>query len=273
MAGGAGAVGGLLVELLRGCDFEVHVLDIATGADITAPPAEVGSADVVVLAVPEPVALAAIEPLAAAMKPGALLVDTLSVKGPVVSAIREHMADFEALSINPMFAPSLGMRGRAVAAVSVHSGPRSVRLLELIEGWGARVVLVGAEEHDRLAAAAQVLTHAAVLGFGVALTELDVDIADLTALAPPPHAMLLALLARIAGGTPEVYWDVQSANPQAPAARKALASGVRRLAEVIENGGEEEFTGLLGTLTDFFGTDLGRYRDLCARTFAGMEQA
>ncbi|MGJ3561629.1 prephenate dehydrogenase/arogenate dehydrogenase family protein [Streptomyces sp. INA 01156] len=45
--------------------------------------AELGHADLVVLAVPEPVALKAIRGLAAELRPDALLVDTLSVKGPV----------------------------------------------------------------------------------------------------------------------------------------------------------------------------------------------
>ena len=55
-----------------------------------------------------------------------------------------------------------------------------------------------------------------------ALAELDIDIADLDRIAPPPHAALLSLLARITSGAPEVYWDVQAANPYAPAARHAL---------------------------------------------------
>lgn len=177
------------------------------------------------LAVPEQAALSAIKPLTGLLRPGTLLVDTLSVKTPLIKQVRESASALEVVSLNPMFAPSLGIEGRPVATLVVNEGPRGLELLRLIEGWGGRVVLVDEHDHDRLAAASQALTHAAVLGFGLAMSQLDVDIKELRAIAPPPAAMLLALLARITAGSPEVYWDVQAANPEAPAAREALAGG------------------------------------------------
>ncbi|MFI9573468.1 prephenate dehydrogenase/arogenate dehydrogenase family protein [Microbispora rosea] len=233
---------------------------------------EIGRADLVLLAVPEQVALAAVKQVAAAMRPGALLADTLSVKGPIAEEILAHAGDVEAAGLNPMFAPSLGFAGRPVAAVVVHDGPRARALLRLVESWGGRAVRLGAHEHDRLAAATQALTHAAVLSFGLALAGLGVGVAELAAVAPPPHATMLALLARIAGGTPEVYWDVQSANPQAAAARAALAEGVRTLAGLLDGraDGEAEFAAALGALRDLLGPDLGFYRDTCAEMFGAL---
>jgi prephenate dehydrogenase len=139
--------------------------------------------------------------------------------------------------------------------------------LELLEKWGARVVLVPAEEHDRMVAATQALTHAAVLAFGLALVELDADVTAHTTLAPPPHATLLALLSRIAGGTPEVYWDVQVANPYAARSRGALASGLRRVAALVDGADEAGFTAALTELRGLFGADLSRCRAACARVF------
>ncbi|GAA0380313.1 prephenate dehydrogenase/arogenate dehydrogenase family protein [Microbispora corallina] len=286
VVGGAGAVGGLFADRLLRSGADVLVVDAAAplpgrlpGArflkgDVTAPDgglaAEFGRADLVLLAVPEPVALTAAAGVAAAMRPGALLADTLSVKGPIVREVRARAAAVEAVALNPMFAPSLGFEGRPVAAVVVHDGPRARTLLDLVGSWGGRVVLVREDEHDRLAAATQALTHAAVLAFGLALDRLGVGVAELAAVAPPPHATLLALLARIASGTPEVYWDVQAANPQAPAAREALAAGVRDLSALVEGEGEERFAAALGSLRELLGPDLGFYRDMCARMFGGM---
>ncbi|WP_182908967.1 prephenate dehydrogenase/arogenate dehydrogenase family protein [Microbispora sp. H13382] len=299
VVGGAGAVGGLFAGHLLRSGAEVVVVDPAPGAgqpsadqpsadqhsageprflrgDITdiGPDlaVEIGRADLVLLAVPEPVALAAVKQVAAAMRPGALLADTLSVKGPIAEAIRAHAGDVEAAGLNPMFAPSLGFAGRPVAAVVVHDGPRTRALLRLVESWGGRAVRLGAHEHDRLAAATQALTHAAVLSFGFALARLGVGIAELAAVAPPPHATMLALLARIASGTPEVYWDVQSANPQAAAARAALAEGVRTLAGLLDGpaDGEAEFAAALGGLRELLGPDLGFYRDTCAGMFGAL---
>ncbi|MGW6445211.1 prephenate dehydrogenase/arogenate dehydrogenase family protein [Lentzea sp. NPDC055074] len=274
VAGGAGAVGTLFVELLVAAGAEVHVADSGSGADITDPDplltAELAMADVVVLAVPETVALRALGPVTAVLSAGALVVDTLSVKSRYAAAAATTRSDVELLGLNPMFAPSLGFPGRPVAAVELNGGPRTEELLDLLTGAGARVVRVTADRHDRLAAATQALTHAAVLSFGAALAELDVTVDELAALAPPPHATLLALLARIAGGTPEVYWDVQSANPFAETARDALRAGTSALAAAV-GAGETEFTDLLSALRSVLGDRLPGYGASCARMFQAQQ--
>jgi len=286
VAGGAGAVGSLFAERLQESGNDVVIVDLATPVpargvtrfvrgDISHPGAEVTdlvrAADAVLLSVPEPVALVAIDRLTGALRPDALIADTLSVKTTVVPALRAAvMVSGEALSLNPMFAPSLGFAGHPVASVVVRNGWRGRALRGLIEQWGARVVTVTADQHDRLAAAAQALTHAAVIGFGAALAELDVDIADLDRMGPPPHTALLSLLARISSGAPEVYWDVQAANPYAPAARRALARGVSRLTSVVEDGDRAAFGDLLDRLCGVLGPLQGAYRERSAHALRAM---
>lgn len=242
--------------------------------DITDPSPElqaaVTAADLVLLAVPEPVALAAIDPLAGALQPGALLADTASVKARVAAAMCATTTRIEAVSINPMFAPSLGFAGHPVAAVVIRDGARCSALLDLMQAWGARIVAVTADQHDRLAAAGQALTHAAVLAFGMALADLQVDVAELARIAPPPHAALLSLLARIVSGPPEVYWDVQAANPYASPARAALVRGASRFAQLLDHGDEAAFGAMLNGLGGVLGPSLGSYRQTCARIFRAM---
>jgi prephenate dehydrogenase len=285
VAGGSGAVGAMFVELLDDAGADVCVVDL-DGRDRPIPhgvrfrrgditqvadglATELGAADVVVLAVPEHVALAALPGVAEALRPGSVLAETLTVKSAIARAATS-LSDISVVGLNPMFAPSLGIEGRPVAAVVVHDGPGVAALLELISRRGGRVVPVSAEAHDRLAAATQVVTHAAVLAFGFALTGLGVTAAELRAVAPPPHATMLGLLARICSGTPQVYWDVQAGNPFAPRARDALADGIRRVAEVVE-GGEEEFAAALAELRGFLGVDLEHHLRTCVRAFAQTE--
>ena len=287
--GGAGAVGAMFVEVLVGAGASVCVVDTVAAPergngsitferrDVLAmdPPleTEIGRADIVVLAVPQAVALAAVERVADAMAPGALLVDTLSVKEPIVAAVRSCAPPLQLLSLNPMFAPSLGIDGGAIAAVVVHDGPRAQELLEVLRDCGGRIVELGAHQHDALAATTQALTHATVLAFGLALVELDVDVGELGAVAPPPHTTLLALLARIASAAPETYWDVQAANAQSASARAALATGLRRLADVVDAGGPDEFAALLEDLREVMGPELDAYGDVCRRLFEVTHRA
>ncbi|HTH91824.1 prephenate dehydrogenase [Mycobacterium sp.] len=288
VAGGSGAVGSLFAEQLQEAGNDVVIVDRTVPGpthrvtrfvrgDISDPGAEVAdvvrTADAVLLSVPEPVALVAIGRLVGTLRPDALIADTLSVKSTVVPAL--HAAamiagEAEALSLNPMFAPALGFAGHPVASVVVRDGQRGRALCDLIEQWGARVVTVTADQHDRVSAASQALTHAAVIAFGAALAELDVDMADLDRMGPPPHTALLSLLARIASGTPEVYWDVQAANPYAPAARRALSRGVSQLANVVDDGTCEEFGDMLDRLCGVFGPLRGAYRERSAKALRAI---
>jgi len=225
----------------------------------------VAAADLLLLAVPEPVALRAVGALRPLLRPGALFADTLSVKTRIAAEVAQELPGVAAVSLNPMFAPSLGPEGRPIAAVTLSDGPAVGALCGLLTRAGARVVEVTAAEHDRITSVTQAATHAAVLAFGLAVADLGVDVATLRALAPPPHQTLLALLARIGSGATEVYWDIQAGNPQAPEARSALLRGARRLADV---DGEEQFEAVLGTLRDFLGDhDRTELATVCGRLF------
>jgi prephenate dehydrogenase len=268
-----------MVDLLLGAGADVLVVDVTAPAaevayvrgDICAMEAglvtEIRHADIVVLAVPEHVALAAVPALAPQLRPGGILVDTLSVKTGIVAALAAHGAHLEAVSLNPLFAPALGFDGRAVAAVVVRDGPRARALLDAVGRRGGRVVEVGADEHDRVAAVTQALTHAAVLAFGLALDELGVAVEDLGAVATPPHLTLLALLARIASGQPETYWDVQAGNPHARRARAALAAGLATLADAADHGSDADFAAILERARQRLGPAGDTYTQLCEELF------
>jgi prephenate dehydrogenase len=274
--GGAGAVGGMVAGLLRGDGAHVTVADRAGSgpflrADATAPSgtllAALRAADTVVLALPEDVIQKSVHGVAAAMGPDALLVDTSSVKSGIVGA-GPHGRPW--VSLNPMFAPSLGIAGRPVAAVVVHGGDRAEALLADIARWGGRVVRMTADEHDRTTAATQGATHAAILAFGLALHALGTRPGTLEHTAPPPHRTLLALLARLLSQSPDVYWDIQAANPHAAAARTALADGLRRITALVDDGDAAGFAAEIGTLRAFYGDDLGHHQRRCADLFSTL---
>jgi 4-amino-4-deoxyprephenate dehydrogenase len=283
VVGGAGAVGGLVVDLLLGVRADVLAVDLAPTEDVA--PAceyargdvlamdapledEIGGADVVVLAVPEDVALAAVPALAPRLRPGALLVDTVSVKTRIVAALLVHAVDLEAVSINPMFAPDLGFEGRPTAAVVVRDGPRVRALLDAIGRRGGRVAEMCADEHDAMTAITQALTHAAVLAFGLALDDLGVIVEALDDVATPPHLTLLALLARISSGKPETYWSVQAGNPYAHRVRAALRTGLAALTDAADHGTAGDFAATLERAGHSLGSDRDAHAQRCAELFA-----
>lgn len=282
VAGGSGAVGQMFTAVLAGAGVSVCVVDphplpsMQSGVrwldgDIGAPgdavSAEISRVDLLLLAVPEPVAVTAVPVLTDLLPKRALLADTLSVKGRMATALR-GFSDRQAVSLNPMFAPALGMRGRPVVSVVSHDGPLVDDLLALVEACGGRVVRMDALRHDRLAAISQALTHATILAFGHALHTLDADIEELIAVAPPPHATLLAMLARVASGAPEVYWDIQSGNPLASDVHEALARAVEHVRNIVASGSCADFERLLRDVAGVLGERRRYLQDMCAQLFA-----
>lgn len=246
LVGGDGAVGRLLAGALADAGSALTVLDVAPRPRAGPPPARyvaldarepsaaladaLADADCAILTLPEQAALDALPHVLAVLPAGALLADTLSVKTPFARAALAAAAPVELLSLNPMFAPSLGFAGRAVLAVELAPGPRAAALLALLRRRARAVVTVpDAAAHDRLTAALQVVPHASVLSFALALRSLDVELDALLAIAPPPFLALLALLARIADASPATYADIQRENPFGAQARAALADGLAQL--------------------------------------------
>jgi 4-amino-4-deoxyprephenate dehydrogenase len=256
VVGGAGAVGAFFAETLRDTEWEVRVSDVAApsrgshiGSDARDPSPELVAAlvdaDAVIVATPEAITFRALPRLTSHMRDGALLVDTASVKSNVVErASALCVRRLEYVSVNPMFGPSLPAAGRAVAAVPVHEGVVWHRMRDGFRQRGMRVVEVDAETHDRVTAVTQCLTHVLLLAFGAALTELDVDLSQAVAMAPPPFTTTLAMLSRLCAGSPETYWEIQRANRYADASRAALAAGLRRAAATAVDDDGAEFRTL-----------------------------
>ncbi|KAA6459467.1 prephenate dehydrogenase/arogenate dehydrogenase family protein [Bacillus cereus] len=277
--GGSGGIGGMFSSLLADSGIHIHIIDINNPrekfkyekCDVTNPTTEainaIKIADMVLLALPENIALQAVEIIASEMKEGSLLAHTLSVQSHINKKIKSLNLPLDIVGLNPMFSPNLSIVNRPIAVVIQKEGPKVNYLLDLIVQWGAHLVHVDSKEHDELCAILQALTHASILAFGLALSNLNVDIKKLSSLAPPPHANMLALLARISGGVPEVYWDIQSANMEAPLAREALMKAVEQLNAAAKD--ETQFANILTTTQKVFGDQVTSYKDLCTRIFNG----
>ena len=284
LIGGNGAVGRLLAGVLAAAGSELAILDAAPAAHPELPAAAayvradaraaspalrdaLADADCAVLALPETAALESLPHVLELLPAGALLVDTLSVKTPFAQAALAAGAPVELLSLNPMFAPALGLAGHAVAAVELQPGPHSTALLALLRAAGADVVpLADATAHDRMTATLQVAVHAGLLGFGLALAQLDADLDALLPAAPPPFLAQLALLARIADGSPETYADIQRANPFAAEARAALMDGLAQLDAAARDADPRRAEALLAQA----GATLGPHREALAAQAAEL---
>lgn len=261
--GGLGQVGSLIAGALTHAGAKVILVDVLPGpdaiaatsylqADVTRPDNDllqaIADADCVAMCLPEDAALRAAPAILDAMARGALWVDTLSVKQNICGLLQRYKEKLELVSINPMFAPALGFNGNAVAFVGISGGPKSEEFASTLRSLGATVEMLTPETHDRLTAAIQVATHAAILSFGAALLELDYDIEKGSAIATPPHRQLLSLLQRLSTANPEVYWDIQHHHPFAASVRESLSRALKALDTAAREDSPREFQELFERL-------------------------
>src|SRR5205814_3268953 len=196
----------VLVDRVGPVDHRADVL--LPGPDIRA---AVASAAMVVLALPEDVALRCLAWLPMTVRADAVLVSTCSVQEPLFAEIDAGEQSPQLLGVNPMFAPTLASRGRPVALISRAPGPEVERLRRRLDEDGMVVTELTPHAHDLVMSHLQTLPHAAVLAFLGVLTDAPVDLPALLALAPPPARTLIALGCRILSAPPETYWDIQRA--------------------------------------------------------------
>ena len=285
--GGSGAIGTMFTGMMLTSGLQVVSVDMASPAsgvglegvryvegDITSPDervrSELASADMVMLALPEEVIRSSLPIVAGAMRSGSLLVETSSVKSRVTADMRSVSDRVEAVGLNPMFSPSAGAEGRPVAVITSGDGPLSRGMVELLSEWGMVPVQVDADYHDRITAATQVATHAAILTLGLTLIDLDVDVDDLAELATPPHMALLSMLARIVSAAPEVYWDIQAANPRAPLARELFVKNIAELSALMAKHDEAGFNASLDRMRSFLGSRTSELDEVCIRLYSQL---
>jgi len=274
---GAGAVGEMIADMLARNGVQVGCFDLSPrvgvlAGDACSPEGELRvalfEADVVVLALPEAPLLRAIPAVAALLRPDTLLVETASVKLPFEEALQG--LGLETIGINPMFAPAVGAAGQPVALIRRRPTPVGDAFLAMIEAEGAHLVELDAARHDRMAAAMQSLTHAAILGFASALEASGEPIDVLLEIAPPPFRALAALAARIVGQSRETYWDIQSTNADAAAMRASLASSVARIDVAASAGRRDDFVSILDAIERHQATSGDALREACAAMFAAL---
>lgn len=201
--------------------------------DITKPSVElfdaVAQADVVILAVPLATAEAALRNIKDHLRPGALVVETFSVKSPAAVLVGLVPERNEFLGINPLFAPSLCWANRPVLVTTHREGPTSRKFVTWLKDGGAEVASLSASNHDALLARRQGAAHAAIIAFGaVLMAELEATssgsdgVTAPLSFGPPPYQMMLMLLARVLHGDPHVYAEIQALNRDALGVRAKL---------------------------------------------------
>lgn len=241
---GAGAMGKWFASFAKQNLGEVTVADINTArskkvakevgvkAGKTCEKA-VAQADVAIIAVPIEKTPEVVKSMSKAMRAGSLLIDVASVKSDVVQAMNELDVDLELVSIHPLFGPgSTTLKGKNFAAVPVKPGKLYDQFKNRLTKLGASITEMGAEEHDRVMAISQCLTHFVLLSYFSALKSMkETKLAE--KLSTPMFSTLLELAKAALAGNPDLYGEIQVMNRSAKFTRGIFIESCRSLDEAF----------------------------------------
>jgi len=236
---GAGAMGQWLAGFIKQNLGEVVVADAsATQAErvakelgiISKPiPEATAEAECVLVAVPISKIPEVIKSLAGQVQRGALLADITSVKSDVVEVMQTIEAKVELVSLHPLFGPgAASVKGKDFVVVPVKPGQRYAALKHRLIELGARVTEMEAEEHDRLMAIIQCMTHFVLLAYLDALKSMK-GLKKAEKFRTPMFATLLDLAKSVLAGNPELYGELQVRNRYARVVRGSLLEACRSL--------------------------------------------
>jgi len=237
---GAGAMGKWFASFAKQNLGEVTIADIniakakKVAKEVGAKAAKtcedaVAQADVAIIAVPIAKTPEVVKSMARAMRAGSLLMDVASAKSDVVEAMNELDVEPELVSIHPLFGPgATTLKGKDFAAIPVRPGMRYAQFKNRLTELGARVTEMEAEEHDKVMAISQCLTHFVLLSYLTALRSMkEIKLAE--KLRTPMFNSLLELAKATLAGNPDLYGEVQMMNKYAKLTRSILMEASRSL--------------------------------------------
>ena len=218
--------------------------------------AEAERSDIVLVSVTIEKTVEVIRQVAPLMRPGSLIMDVTSIKSEPVRAMKAYApVGVEALGTHPMFGPSmLSMRGQTIILTLVEekTGHWLNEISSLFQSDGAHVEVLSPEEHDRIMAVVQALTHFAYIGIGSTLKALQFDVGNSRRFMSPVYEIMIDFVGRILDQNPELYASIQS-NPQAAFVRQTFLSQCMMLCEKADSGDMEGFKQMMMQAAEHYG--------------------
>lgn len=224
-------------------------------------------ADIAIIAVPVARTPEVVKSLSQHMRKNSLLMDIASVKSDVVGVMTELKAGPELVSIHPLFGPGAkDVKGKDFLAVPVRPGEIYAEFKQRLLELGARVTELEAEEHDRLMAISQSLTHFVLLSYLFTLTSMKDSKMASTLRTPMFDALLEVALAFLAG-SPDMYGEIQVFNRYSQLARSVLMEACNSLNIAFAAGDVKAARKIFSDAMELWGEDDARkaYRRLYER--------
>jgi prephenate dehydrogenase len=192
-------------------------------------------ADIVVISVYIENTVEVIKEVAPHVRPGCLLMDLTSVKvEPCEAMVKYADPEVEIIGTHPMFGPRItSLEGQTFILTPIRTKKWESFLLDFLERQKAKVYITTPEEHDQIMSVVQGLTHFAYISVASTLKELGVDVKYSKKFASPIYGLMLDLIARIVGQSPQLYAAIQMHNPNVREVHESFIEQATRLKDIV----------------------------------------
>jgi prephenate dehydrogenase len=211
-------------------------------------------ADIVIISVPIDSTLRVIKEVAPHVREGCLLMDVTSVKEEPCKTMAAHAKlGVEIIGTHPVFGHRVGgIEGQVFILTPVRGEKYLKWLRNFLEKQKARVYETTPQLHDETMAVVQGLTHFTYIAIGKTLQELDFDIKKSRNFSSPIYELMLDMIGRIIGQSPELYASIQTQNPRTTKVHKKFIAVAEELAEAVEKKDEKKFRSMMSSAAKHF---------------------
>ncbi len=249
--GGTGKMGSLFAGVFRRAGHEVQVCGRTT--QVTCGKLA-GECDLVMVSVPIRDTEEVIRRITPLLSPGQILCDLTSLKTGPVTAMMESAASV--IGFHPMFGPNVpSLRGQTIVVTPARCDRETLQaILSIFENEGATITLTSPEEHDRVMALVQGLTHSVTLLVADTMRRLATTPEDTAPFMSPVYQIEMGLVGRLLSQDADLYGDMLRLNPYLPPVLAAYAESLAELRKIIASGDANAFSELFHKNTAHFGS-------------------
>jgi prephenate dehydrogenase (NADP+) len=186
-------------------------------------------------------------------KLGAVVGGQTSCKAPEISAFEKHLPqDVDIVSCHSLHGPNVDPRGQPLVLIRHRASDASFALVSrILSCFESKFVYLTAEEHDRITADTQAVTHAAFLSMGSAWTANHQFPWEETRWSGGIENVKINVTLRIYSNKWHVYAGLAILNPAAQRQIRQYAESVTELFKLILQGERDEFTRRIKSAGEF----------------------
>lgn len=207
----------------------------------------VKNADITVFAVPIAFMTEIIKKVAPFVKENSIVLDVCSIKKWPSKALRKYSPkSVFVLPTHPMFGPFISTIAWQIFVLTPlnsedKNDERYIFLKNFLENKGAKVVEETPEEHDKMMAVVQGLTHFNMFVLADTMKNLDFDIEKSFSFVSPIYKIMISSVGRYIGQNPKLYGDIQMYNLEVPNVYKEFIKSTNNFNNFVKEKDEESF--------------------------------